>query len=102
MFYKLRLYLQKMLHNIYVFVKRELAVSIIICSVCAFAIWMGVSLYDNGTINDAELTYIGSIIGGGMTLMGVFLTIMHTNIIRDKDKIEREKEKREEGENSIK
>lgn len=63
---------------------------IIICSGLSLG---GFHVYHIGWINEAQLGYLGAIIGGGITLLGVVITILHTNNIREKDKQDRNKER---------
>lgn len=66
----------------------EIAITAFVALICIIIICIGNVFYINGNIDAAELGFIGSIIGGGMTLIGVYLTISYNNKIYKDEKIQ--------------
>ena len=65
---------------------KNVATSIcLIISLCLISIFIGFWFYHDKLIDDNQLGYVGSIFGGGITLLGVCLTIHYEKITRKKD-----------------
>lgn len=77
-------------------IKKMVIILIYLFIICICLTWGGFHVYHIGLINEAQLGYLGAIIGGGMTLLGVIFTINHTNAIREIDRKERDLERKEE------
>lgn len=74
----------------------ELAIIIILFCICGPLILIGFHSYHIGDINDAQLGYFGSIMGGGITLLGVIMTIDHNNSINKEQQKRYDSERKEE------
>lgn len=99
----------------YNIIQNGIVPTVIILFFCCILIYLGLLLYNkddkyiknlplfyrpicdfmNANFDGNQLTYIGSIIGGGITLLGVYLTINHENRIRKEDQLRHDQERRE-------
>lgn len=64
--------------------------------ICFVFVYFGFDFYHKNIINGEQLSYMGSIIGGGITLFGVYATIDHTNHLRKEDQKRHDQERKEE------
>lgn len=65
-------------------------------------IFTGFWFYHNGWINGTQLGYAGAIIGGGITLLGVYITIVYTENSRKEDQQRHDQDRREDLANQYK
>lgn len=63
--------------------------------ICLVLVYFGFDIYHRNLINGDQLSYMGAIIGGGITLFGVYATIDHTNHLRKEDQLRHDQERRE-------
>lgn len=63
--------------------------------ICFVFVYYGFDFYHRNIINGDQLSYMGSIIGGGITLFGVYATIDHTNHLRKEDQKRHNQERKE-------
>lgn len=68
---------------------------VVVVVLCAILIYEGLCYYNEGKIGGDELSYIGTITGGGLTLFGVILTIIITIEIHKADVRQRDSERKE-------
>lgn len=69
---------------------------LIIIILCGFIVYFGFLFYHIGTINAAQLGFAGSIIGGAITLLGVYGTVQYEKDARKKEQERHDKERKEE------
>ena len=62
---------------------------------CLVFTYIGFQFYHINLINGDQLGYMGAIFGGGITLLGIYLTIHHENLIRKQEQQQRDKERKE-------
>ncbi|MEE0777503.1 MAG: hypothetical protein UJ210_00610 [Massilimicrobiota sp.] len=64
--------------------------------ICFVFVYYGFDFYHRNIINGDQLSYMGSIIGGGITLLGVYLTINYEKQTRKEDQIKHDQERKSE------
>lgn len=71
------------------------APAFVVISFCIILTMLGLMLHRKKLISDNEMLFLGSIIGGGITLLGVIMTIDHNNRINNKQRELHNKERKE-------
>lgn len=62
---------------------------------CLALFYIGCDAYRSDNLDGTELSYLGSIVGGGLTLIGVIMTIMITIDLQKDDLAKREEERKD-------